>query len=254
MNADLALTLELADIADEISAARFRASDLVVSTKPDRTPVTEADKAVEAALRQRLAAVRPDHAVLGEEEGTTGEADAPARWIIDPIDGTANYLRGIPVWATLIALEVGGDITVGVVSAPAMNQRWWAARGEGAFANGESIRVSQVSRIEDAQLSSDGFDSWERHGDKSEKFMALVRRVWRTRGFGDFWQHMLVAEGTVDIALEPAVSLWDLAAIQVIVEEAGGRFTDLDGEPRADGGNCCSTNGVLHDEVLAALA
>lgn len=253
MTPDLELALELADIADRISAARFRASDLVVSTKPDRTPVTEADRAVEAALREKLADARPDHAVLGEEEGATGAADARARWIIDPIDGTANYLRGVPVWATLIALEENGQLVVGVVSAPAMSQRWWAVRGGGAFANGEPIRVSQVSRIEDAHLCSDGFDSWERHGG-ADKFMGLVRRVWRTRGFGDFWQHMLVAEGAVDIALEPAVNLWDLAAIQVIVEEAGGRFTDLKGDARADGGNCCSTNGLLHDQVLAALA
>ena len=253
MHPDLELALELADIADRISAARFRASDLVVSTKPDRTPVTEADKAVEAALRDKLAVERPDHAILGEEEGVTGATDATSRWIIDPIDGTANYLRGVPVWATLIALEQDGELVVGVVSAPAMQQRWWAGRGEGAFANGEPIRVSKVSQIEDAHLCSDGFDSWERHGG-ADKFMGLVRRVWRTRGFGDFWQHMLVADGSVDIAVEPAVNLWDLAAIQVIVEEAGGRFTDLKGERRADGGNCCSSNGLLHDDVLAALS
>jgi histidinol-phosphatase len=250
---DLELALELADVADRISAARFRASDLAVSTKPDRTPVTEADKAVEAALRDVLAGERPGHAVVGEEEGATGDADSPWRWIIDPIDGTANYLRGIPVWATLVALEHDGEMVVGVASAPAMNKRWWASRGDGAFADGEPIQVSKIARIEDAQLSSDGFDSWERHGG-ADKFMGLVRRVWRTRGFGDFWQHMLVAEGTVDIALEPSVSLWDLAAVQVIVEEAGGRFTDLAGVSRADGGNCISSNGLLHQDVLDALA
>jgi histidinol-phosphatase len=250
---DLELALELADVADGISLPRFRAADLAVETKPDRTPVTEADKAVEAALRDVLAGERPGHAVLGEEEGTTGDADAQWRWIIDPIDGTANYLRGIPVWATLIALEHAGEIVVGVASAPAMGHRWWAARGDGAFADGRPISVSKVASIENAQLSSDGFDSWERHGG-SDAFMALVRRCWRTRGFGDFWQHMLVAEGAVDIALEPEVSLWDLAAIQVIVEEAGGRFTDLGGEARADGGTACSTNGLLHAAVLDALA
>jgi len=249
---DLELALELADIADRISSDRFRAADLVVSTKPDRTPVTEADKAVEAALRDTLAGERPGHAVLGEEEGATGDAGGGWRWIIDPIDGTANYLRGIPVWATLIALEHDGEMVIGVASAPAMGHRWWAAKGDGAFRDGEPIRVSQVAAIEDAQLSSDGFDSWERHGG-ADAFMALVRRCWRTRGFGDFWQHMLVAEGAVDIALEPAVSLWDLAAVQVIVEEAGGRFTDLRGERRADGGTACSTNGVLHDVVLEAI-
>jgi histidinol-phosphatase len=250
---DLELALELADIADGISAARFRAIDLVVDTKPDTTWVTEADKAVEAALRDTLAGERPGHAVLGEEDGATGDPDAPWRWIIDPIDGTSNYARGLPVWATLIALEHAGEMVIGVASAPAMGRRWWASRGDGALADGAPIRVSEVAAIEDAHLSSDGFDSWERHVG-NEKFMALVRRVWRTRGFGDFWQHMLVAEGSVDIALEPAVSVWDLAAIQVIVEEAGGRFTDLTGAPRADGGTACSTNGLLHDAVLEALA
>jgi histidinol-phosphatase len=250
---DLELALELADVADGISAARFRASDLAVSTKPDMTPVTEADKAVEAALRDVLAGERPGHAVVGEEQGATGDADSPWRWIIDPIDGTANYVRGNPVYATLIALEHEGEMVIGVASAPAMGHRWWASRGEGAFLDGTPIHVSQVAAVEDAQLSSDGFDSWERHGG-SDKFMALVRRCWRTRGFGDFWQHMLVAEGSVDIALEPSVSLWDLAAVQVIVEEAGGRFTDLRGERRADGGDCISSNGLLHDQVLAALA
>jgi histidinol-phosphatase len=250
---DLELALELADIADEISLGRYQAADLVVTTKPDRTPVTEADKAVEAALRDMLAGERPGHAVLGEEDGATGDAESPWRWIIDPIDGTANYLRGVPIWATLIALEHAGEMVVGVASAPAMGHRWWAARGDGAFVDGRPIHVSKVAAIEDAHLSSDGFDSWERHGG-SDAFMALVRRCWRTRGFGDFWQHMLVAEGAVDIALEPAVSLWDLAAVQVIVEEAGGRFTGLTGAPRADGGTACSTNGLLHDAVLEALA
>ncbi len=253
MNPDLELAFELADVADRISAARFRAVDLVVETKPDLTPVTEADRAVEAALREVIARERPDHAVLGEEQGATGAEDASCRWIIDPIDGTKNYVRGVPVWATLIGLQRDGEIVVGVVSAPALSRRWWAATGQGAFANGERIHVSKVSNLEDAHLCSDGFDSWERHGG-ADKFMALVRRVWRTRGFGDFWQHMLVAEGSVDIAVEPAVSLWDLAALQVIVEEAGGRFSDLSGFRRADGGNCCSSNGLLHDAVLDALA
>jgi histidinol-phosphatase len=245
----------LADTADRISLGRFQADDLRVDTKPDRTPVTEADKAVEEAIRDTLAGERPGHAVLGEEYGAsdTGEAAGTWRWIIDPIDGTANYLRGIPVYATLLALEHEGEVVLGVVSAPAMGRRWWASRGEGAFADGRPIRVSNVDAIENAQLSSDGFDSWERHG-RADVFMALVRRCWRTRGFGDFWQHMLVAEGSVDVALEPAVSVWDLAALQVIVEEAGGRFTDLDGARRIDGGNACSSNGLIHDAVLEALA
>jgi histidinol-phosphatase len=249
---DLELALELADIADEISSARFRASDLVIETKPDATPVTEADKAVEAALRDVLAGERPGHAILGEEEGVTGDTDSPWRWIIDPIDGTANYMRGVPLWATLIALEHAGEIVVGVVSAPAMTRRWWASRGDGAFANGEPIHVSKVAAIEDTHLASDSYTGWEKHG-KGEEFLALARRCWRTRGFGDFWTHMLVAEGAVDCAIEPEVSLWDLAALQVIVEEAGGRFTDLAGARRADGGNACSSNGLVHDEVLASL-
>jgi histidinol-phosphatase len=203
-----------------------------------------------------LAGERPGHAILGEEDGLSGDANSPWRWIIDPIDGTSNYARGNPVWATLIALQHAGEVVVGVASAPAMGRRWWASKGDGAFADGEAIHVSKVAAIEDTHLSSDGFDSWERHGQagQAEKFMALVRQVWRTRGFGDFWQHMLVAEGSVDVAIEPTVSVWDLAAIQVIVEEAGGRFTDLSGVARPDGGNACSSNGLVHDAVLAALA
>jgi histidinol-phosphatase len=249
---DLELALELADVADRISAARFRATDLSVTTKPDKTPVTEADKAVEAALRDVLAGERPGHAILGEEGGPTGETDAPWRWIIDPIDGTANYMRGVPIWATLIALEHEGEIVVGVASAPALGHRWWASRGDGAVRDGEAIHVSKVAAIEDTHLASDSYTAWERHG-KGEQFLALARQCWRTRGFGDFWMHMLVAEGAVDVVIEPTVSLWDLAAVQVIVEEAGGRFTDLAGVRRADGGNVCSSNGLVHDAVLEAL-
>jgi histidinol-phosphatase len=249
---DLALALELADAADAISLARFRATDLIVEAKPDTTPVTEADKAVEAALRDVLAGERPGHAVLGEEDGLTG-GDGEWRWIIDPIDGTANYLRGVPVWATLIALEHAGDIVVGVVSAPAMKNRWWASRGDGAFADGRSISVSKVAAVEDAFLSSDGYTSWHEHG-RGDQFMALAARCWRKRGFGDFWGHMLVAEGAVDVCIEPAVNPWDVAALQVIVEEAGGRFSDLRGQARLDGGDVCISNGLIHDAVLAALA
>ena len=253
MHPDLELALELADVADVISLGKFRAADLGVDTKPDTTFVTEADKAVEAALRDVLAGERPGHAILGEEEGTTEGDDSDWRWIIDPIDGTANYMRGVPVWGTLIALEHMGDIVVGVVSAPAMGHRWWGSRGDGAFRDGEPIRVSKVSAIEDSFLTSDGYTSWHEHG-KGDQFQALAGRCWRKRGFGDFWGHMLVAEGAVDFCIEPAVSPWDIAPLRVIVEEAGGRFTDLAGDVRLDGGNVCTSNGLLHQAVLDALA
>ena len=250
MHPDLAFALELADLADAITLERFLAEDLVVETKPDLSPVTEADRAVEQALRKRIGEERPGHSVVGEEFG----ADQPgtARWILDPIDGTKNYLRGVPVWATLVALERGGRVEVGVASAPALHRRWWAARGEGAFVNGRRIRVSGVADLSDAVLSYASLGSWEQHG-LGEQFLALARGCWRTRGFGDFWSHMLVAEGAADLAAEPEVELWDLAAPQVIVEEAGGRFTDLGGTPTPAGGSVVSSNGLLHDRVLAAL-
>ena len=233
-----------------MTLARFRDRSLVVTTKPDLTPVTEVDRAVEQALRERIAAARPGHAVLGEEFGAEGAGER--RWILDPIDGTKNYVRGIPIWATCIGLQHGGDVVVGVVSAPALGRRWWAARGEGAFADGRSIRVSAVAQLADAQLSYDSVPGWEPLG-LGERFLGLARRCWRTRGLGDFWSHVLVAEGAVDIAAEPEVSVWDVAAIQVIVEEAGGRFTDLGGAARPGGGSAVSTNGLLHDEVLREL-
>lgn len=238
-------------MADAMTLARFRDVDLVVSTKPDLTPVTEADRSVERALRKRITAARPGQAVMGEEYGLEGAG--AWRWILDPIDGTKNYVRGVPIWATCIALRHDDTVTVGVVSAPALGRRWWAARGEGAFANGQPIRVSEVAAVADAQLSYDSVPGFEACG-MGERFLALARRCWRTRGLGDFWSHVLVAEGAVDIAVEPEVSVWDVAAIQVIVEEAGGRFTDLSGAARPDGGSAVSTNALLHDEVLAALA
>jgi histidinol-phosphatase len=250
MRHDLAFALQLADIADAITVERFQADDLVVETKPDLTPVTEADHAVERALRKRIGEERPGHGVVGEEFGA--DPAGGARWILDPIDGTKNYLRGIPVWATLIALEREGRVEVGVVSAPALHRRWWAARGEGAFVDGRPIHVSRIAELSDAVLSHASFTSWEQHG-LGEQFLALVRGCWRTRGFGDFWSHMLVAEGVVDLAVEPEVALWDLAALQVIVEEAGGRFTDLRGTPTPAGGSVVTTNGRLHDQVLATL-
>jgi len=250
MHADLSFALELADLADAITTERFQAADLAVETKPDLSPVTEADRAVEQVLRKRIGEDRPGHGVVGEELGADGQGSA--RWILDPIDGTKNYLRGLPVWATLIALERGGRVEVGVVSAPALHRRWWAARGQGAFVNGGRIRVSQVADLGDAVLSYASLLSWEQHG-LGEQFLTLARSCWRTRGFGDFWSHMLVAEGAADLAVEPEVELWDLAAPQVIVEEAGGRFTDLGGIPTPAGGSVVSTNGLLHDRVLTTL-
>ena len=241
---DLALALELADLADAITLERYRASDLVVETKPDLTPVTEADRAAEEAIRERLTSVRPADAVVGEEYGGTAEAER--RWIVDPIDGTKNFVRGIPIWATLIALEDA----VAVVSAPALQRRWWAARGKGAFADdGRPVHVSSVGELRDAQLLWSGIEEWDGVG-RTETMLELARACWRTRGFGDFWQYMLVAEGAAEIALDPEVKLWDLAAPQLIVEEAGGRFTDLSGNPRADGGSGLATNGLLHDAAL----
>ncbi len=256
---DLALALDLADVADSITRARFRASDLVVETKPDLTPVTEADKAVERALRDSLGAARADDAIVGEEYGVSeGASEDGRRWIIDPIDGTKNYVRGIPVWATLLALQEGGQTVAGVVSAPALGRRWWAARGVGAFAldllseEPRRLRVSAVSALADAQLCISGFDGWEEHG-RLEGLLSLARQCWRTRGFGDFWTYMLIAEGVAEIGCEPVVSLWDLAAPQVIVEEAGGAFTDLAGVRTAGGGDALATNGLLHEQALALV-
>jgi histidinol-phosphatase len=247
VNADLRLALSLADAADEITMRYFQSVTLSVRTKNDRTPVSEADEAVERMIRERLERERPDDGILGEEFGARGEAER--RWIIDPIDATKNYIRGIPVFATLIAL----DEQIGVVSAPAIGRRWWASRGDGAFCNGRPVRVSAIADIGLAQLCYDDVPGFEKH-DLGDKFLALVRRCARSRGFGDFWSHMLVAEGAAEIAVEPEVAHWDMAAVKVIVEEAGGRFTNLRGEARADGGSGLSTNGLLHDNVLRAFA
>ena len=242
MRTDLDLALHLADAADAISLPHFR-SGLTIETKPDLTPVTEADRAVETTLRRLLADERPDDAVLGEEQGAVGAGTR--RWIVDPIDGTRNYARGIPVWATLIALEESGVVTIGVVSAPALSRRWWAERGSGTFANGEEIHTSAISTVEEAVLSFA----------VEQAIPELARRAWHPRGLGDFWAHMLVAEGAVDGAVDAVgVSEWDLAAVQVIVEEAGGRFSDFAGEPRIDSGTAISSNGRLHEQLLAAVA
>jgi len=241
VGADLGLALRLADAADALSRPRFR-SDLEIETKPDLTPVTEVDRAVEAELRRVLAEERPDDAVLGEEGGAAG--GGARRWILDPIDGTRNYARGIPVWATLIALESAGVVQVGVVSAPALRSRWWAERGGGAWANGDAVHVSGVGRVEEAVLSFS----------IENEVPPLARRAWHARGLGDFWAHMLVAEGAVDGAVDAVgVCEWDLAAVQVIVEEAGGRFSDFGGAARIDSGSALTSNGLLHEELLRAV-
>ncbi len=251
MTDDLAFALSLADLADEITMRGFRSVDLVVETKPDLTPVSAADREVERVIRERVATTRPADAIVGEEHGTSGSG--PRRWIVDPIDSTKNYVRGVPIWGTLVALEEDGVVTVGVASAPALGKRWWAARGQGAYADGRRLAVSTVSDLAHAHFSYSSLTGWEAQG-RLDGFLALCRKCWRTRGFGDFWSYLLLAEGAVDIAAEPEVSLWDLAALQVIVEEAGGTFTDLAGNPTPDGGSAVATNGLLHTDVLGLLA
>jgi histidinol-phosphatase len=257
---DLRVALQMADLADGLTVAAFGRAGLVVDTKPDRTWVTDADRGVETAVRDALGRIRPGDAVMGEEYGSSGTGSR--RWIIDPIDGTSNFVRRVPVWATLLALEVDGVLDVGVVSAPALGRRWWAGRGLGAWAAtdvggviGEPapISVSAVDRLADAHLSTCGPEGWERWGGP-QTLLDLSAQCWRDRAFGDFWSHMLVAEGACDIGIDPIVSLWDLAALQVVVEEAGGTFTDFAGVARADGGSAVSTNGRLHEKVLAVIA
>ena len=252
---DLALALELADLADAVSLGRFRAVDLEVQTKPDRTPVTEADLTVERVIRDRLAQSRPDDGILGEEFGTAG--DSTRQWIIDPIDGTSNFLRGVPVWGTLIALAVDGVPVVGVASSPAMGRRWWAAAGGGAWTDDASgqprrISVSQVADLADASLSFQSIAQWRDAG-YLDRLLQLSERVWRDRAYGDLWSYMLLAEGLIDITAEFDVKPYDLAALIPIVEEAGGRFTSVVGEPGPWHGSALATNGRLHDAVLAVL-
>jgi histidinol-phosphatase len=252
---DLRLAHVLADDADSLSTSRFRAQDLHVVTKPDLSPVTDADRSVEEGIRRTLSRARPRDAVLGEEEGSTGFSQR--RWVVDPIDGTKNYVRGVPVWATLIALMVEDEVVVGCVSAPLLNRRWWASKDGGAW-SGRSLlrasecRVSDVSRLDDASLSYSSLSGWEER-DRLDGFMALSRRCWRTRAYGDFWSYMLIAEGAVDLAAEPELELYDMAALDVIVREAGGSFTSLDGGPGPLGGNALASNGRLHDQALAFL-
>lgn len=247
---DLAVAQRLADAADEITMARFRAADLVVDRKPDRSPVTDADTAVEDTVREILAELRPDDGVLGEERG--GAVGDGRTWILDPIDGTKNFLRGNPVWATLIALVDGGSPVVGVVSAPAFPRRWWATAGGGAWAGERRLRVSGVSSLSDAYVSTTDLGSWVKYHSR-EAYVALVDACWESRAFGDFWQHVLVAEGALDLSVDPIANAWDLAAVQVLVTEAGGRLTDLTGRAGFAHGNGLASNGLLHDAALDVL-
>jgi len=253
---DLRLAHVIADQVDALTLSRFKAQDLRVETKPDLTPVSDADRAAEELVRAQLSRTRPRDAVHGEELPDTGHG--PRRWVVDPIDGTKNYVRGVPVWATLLALLEGDDVVVGLVSAPALGRRWWAARGTGAWtgrslAAATQVRVSAVDRLEDASLSYSSLSGWEEQ-DRLERFLDLTRAVWRTRAYGDFWSHVLVAEGAVDVSAEPELALHDMAALVPIVTEAGGRFTALDGTPGPFGGSAVVTNGLLHERVLERLA
>jgi histidinol-phosphatase len=252
---DLRFAHVLGNTADATTLARFKALDLRVQTKPDLTPVSDADHTVEELLRTTLRRARPRDAVVGEEFGSTGYGRR--RWIIDPIDGTKNFVRGVPVWATLIALMDGDEVVVGLVSAPALGRRWWASKGNGAWTgrgltSASRCRVSDVSRLGDASFAYSSLTGWEEQG-RLDAFLDLTRACWRTRAYGDFWSYMLVAEGAVDIASEPEVSLWDLAAVAVIVQEAGGRFTSVDGVPGPGGGSAACSNGLLHDDLLSYL-
>lgn len=257
---DLALAHVLADAADSISIARFRALDLHVETKPDLTPVSDADTAVEKALRATLARTRPRDGVLGEEFGATEAAAGTGQrqWVIDPIDGTKNFVRGVPIWATLIALMENDQPVVGLVSAPALGRRWWAARGHGAWAGRHTaaatrLSVSGVHRLADASFCYSDLTGWEQNG-RLGAVLDIMRHTWRNRAYGDFYGYMLVAEGAVDIMVEPELSLWDVAALVPIVTEAGGTFTDLLGNPNPAGGSAVVTNGRLHADLLEKLS
>jgi histidinol-phosphatase len=269
---DLALAHALADLADAISLDRYQAQDLVITTKPDNTPVTDADRAVETAIREALATHRQTDGLVGEEFGSD-KGTSGRYWVIDPIDGTKNFMRGVPTWATLIALvqvDQSGveEVIVGIASAPALARRWSAAKGQGAFvrfnsgsidelsdefdasSNEKKISVSKVSSLTDASISYSDFIGW---GDRLEPFQKMLANAWRTRGIGDFWSHMLVAEGAVDVAIEPSLALWDMAALDIIVREAGGTFTNTAGQNGPFGGSGVSTNGVLHNAVINGL-
>ena len=253
---DLRLAHVIADQVDSITMSRFRAQDLRVDAKDDHTPVSDADTTAEEYIRAQLGRARTRDAIVGEEYGTSGFS--ARRWIVDPIDGTRNYVRGVPVWATLIALAEDQDVVVGLVSAPALGRRWWAAKGAGAWtgrslSQATRISVSGTASLDDAFLAYSSLDAWKELG-RQDRFLDLMSRCDRTRGFGDFWSYMLVAEGACDLAAEPELALHDMAALVPIVTEAGGRFTSLDGEPGPWGGNAIATNGLLHEQARAYLA
>lgn len=252
---DMALALALADQADALTMDRFGAMDLRVETKPDLTPVTDADRGAEETLRTALATARPDDLVVGEEFGGTTTLSG-RQWILDPIDGTKNFVRGVPVWCTLIALLADGVPVVGVVSAPALARRWWAGQGQGAHGSfgGDTrkLSVSGVTDLASASLSySDLTTGWE---DRRDRFVELTDAVWRVRAYGDFWSYCMVAEGAVDIACEPEVKLWDIAPLDILIREAGGTFTSIDGAAGPHGGSALATNGLLHAQVLNRLS
>jgi histidinol-phosphatase len=243
---------ELADLVDPVSLPAFEARAFDVEQKDDGTAVTEIDREVERTLRAAIRRRFPGHAVLGEEDGLDGPDDAP-RWVLDPIDGTTNFVKGNPIWAALIGLQIDGEEVVGVASAPALGSRWSGYLGGGAFQDGREVRVSRVDRLSEAEVAFGGLDYFQREG-LTAVVEELIRRTRRQRGYGDFWQHCLVAAGSTDAALEAEVNLWDLAAVRAIVEAAGGRFTSLDGEPGAGHGSALASNGLLHDELLELLA
>jgi histidinol-phosphatase len=257
---DLSLALALAAEADLVSLDRYQSLDLVVTTKPDRTPVTDADQAVERLLRERIEAARPQDTILGEEYG--GGREPGRQWILDPIDGTANFLRGVPVWGTLIALAIDGVPQVGVVSSPALGHRWWAAKGHGAFTGstrhedsgvmGTPLHVSAVADLAGASLSYNSLGGWDEEG-RLDAVIDLVRGVWRSRAYGEMWSYMLLAEGAVDIVGEYGLKPYDMAALIPIIEEAGGRFTSIDGIEGPWEPSALATNGILHDTVLERL-
>jgi histidinol-phosphatase len=249
---ELHFALHLADLADAFTLPKYTHRSFYVDWKANRTEVTEADRGCEALISERVLADRPHHGMFGEEHGLVGDADSPWRWIVDPIDGTSNFVRGIPVWASLIALtHVDHGPVVGVVSAPAMGRRWWAARGLGAHADGRKCEVSKVASIAEAQVCVTFAKGWDDLG-LTDQLVQLQQRAYRARGFGDFWQHMLVAEGAVDLAVD-AVGLepYDLAAVMVVVEEAGGTFTDRKGARTYQENTAVSSNGLLHGEIAA---
>lgn len=252
---DLHLAHTIADQVDPVTQGHFDAQDFDVETKPDLTPVTVADRDAERRIRDYLSRARTRDSVLGEEFGATGHS--PRQWIIDPIDGTKNFVRGVPVWATLIALVEDGEVVVGLASAPALGKRWWAVKGGGAWsgrslASARRLRVSSVGCLEDASLSYSSLSGWA-ESKRLRGMLSLMQECWRTRAYGDFWSYMLLAEGAVDLAAEPELALYDMAALAPIVTEAGGRFTSLAAEPGPWGGNAVATNGHLHDAVLAHL-